>query len=179
MASQKSFSLKVASEPSRRNAYTRPGLLTSSPLVDRIQGYVSIITGTLIMTIGILGMLMLVPGFLLAKVLKGRSKDWECNKSLTGDGSDTAVLTLMERSQMNLMNAGGPDHLAPLLMKDKSILGIVFGPVWGGALWSDIYLLMQRINFYLVRRILQEQTAHWEPHKVIGGGKCLFIYLSI
>merc|ERR1719204_1292889 len=54
-------------------------------------------------------------------------------------------------------------------MRGQSILGTVFGPVWGGSIWSQAYLYLQRVNFYLTQRILQEQTARWEPQEPIGG----------
>jgi len=122
-------------------------------------------------------MLMLLPGFFIGKIgkwIKCGDRATVSNISTEEGGSFTAVLTLMFRSQMTLMNAGGPDSLAPLLMKNKSILGGVFGSVWGGCLWSRAYLFLQRINFYLTGRNLLEQTARWEPHEPMGGG-CTYL----
>ena len=124
--------------------------------MDHIQGFLSIITGTLIIIIYWLGSWILLPGFLILGLRKCRTAASESNISLTGDGSSTAIFTLMYRSLMAKLNAGGPDSLAPLLMKQMSILG----PVWGGVFWTNMYLFLQRVNFYLVKRILQEQTAY-------------------
>ena len=168
MSSQRSFTFNVAYESDRRNARIRPGLLTSSPVVDHIQGFLSIITGMLIMLIYWLGSWILLPGLLILGLRKCRTAASESNISLTGDGSSTAIFTLMFRSLMAQMNAGGPDSLAPLLMKQKSILR----PVWGGGLWTKMYLFLQKVNFYLVKRILQEQTTY--PKGPTGGG-CTYL----
>ena len=167
MKSARSFTLEVASEPARRNARTRPGLLPSSPVLDHMQGFLSIFTGVFILIMYLLGLLILSPGFVIRKLMKHRSAASESNISLAGDGSGTAIYTLMYRSQMTMMDAGGPDTLAPLLMKHKSVLG----PVWGGRFCTDMYILLQRINFYLVKRILQEQIAPKRP----TGGRCAYM----
>ena len=73
MSSQGSFTFNVAYESDRRNARICPGLLTSSPVVDHIQGFLSIITGTLIMIIYSLGIWILLPAFLILWLKKCRT----------------------------------------------------------------------------------------------------------
>lgn len=100
----------------------------------------------------IVGMLILLPSILVVDFLR-RS---DTNISTSNRGSRTAIKAVSARSQMYLQSSGGPDYLAPLLMKQLSTFG---EGIAGSHLWTRSYLFLSRCNFYVTGRIFPDQLS--------------------
>ena len=138
--------------------------MTSSPLVDAALGYFSPLNLVTILSYLIVFMILLVPMVVCAKIFvkrnwfSSRNDGSSTNVSTNDVGSITAIKTLSCRSQRSIQNSGGPDHLAPLLMGRMSLFGDGIPGTW---FFSQGYLWLNRLNFYLTRRIFADQIAQW------------------
>ena len=171
-----SFTAAVSYDPDRRHSRTTIkfsllNLFPKSHLFHNALGWLSIPTGTGIASYIFVGYVSLIPSIMFSKYIMGwpsffnrtpsiepleENDKVERNVSTTAAGSITAIKTLSARSQMHVQQCGGPDNIAPLLMRQISL----FGPgIPGSYLFTHIYLVMARWNFYLTGRILVDQLT--------------------
>lgn len=182
-AASRSYTAEMAYDPDRHKVRTTIqfsllNLFPNSRILHNGLGWLSIPTGAGIASLMFSGYLCLIPSIIFSKYIM----DWpsifnrklaiahppgdfveERNAAATDAGSATAIKTLSARSQMNIQKSGGPDSIAPRLMRQISL----FGPGIPGSYWlSRIYLLISRWNFYLTGRIFIDQLTerymgHW------------------
>lgn len=161
-----SYSAVLAYDSSRLQSRTtaRFCLLNVAPqsaFLDKALGYLSIVTASALTSVLTFGTIALVPSIAATKLLgytnyfNPGSSSFR-NVSTVGKGSVTAIKTLSARAQCSKMQAGGPDHLAPIFMAHTSLFG---AGIPGSALFSQFYLLLARWNFYLTGRIYADQLA--------------------
>ena len=104
------------------------------------------------MLYNIVGMLILLPSIVAVDFMNRSDK----NISTSHRGSRTAIKAVSARSQMYLQQSGGPDYLAPHLMRQLSLFG---EGIPGSHLWTRGYLFLSRCNFYLTGRIFPDQLG--------------------
>jgi methyltransferase (TIGR00027 family) len=136
----------VRAEPAR-SVRKAAGRVSRSRLLDGILGFLSVPYAVLCVVLMIVGMLPLLPFFLL--VIR-RNK--AANPSTEGGGSLTAVKTLNGRA-VAAASGFGPDTLAPGFISRLS-LG---GEAPGGWLFTQFYWRSQVLGFKLTRRLWLEQ----------------------
>lgn len=126
------------------------------------------------------GTLSLVPSMLVSKyVFKWPSmvnQSSNNNNNLSTMESLTAIKTLSARAQMALQQSGGPDYLAPVLMKQVSLFG---RNIPGSGLFTKFYLFCQRLHFYATGRIFPDQMSYFGRKKLgIPFGETAFLQVQ-
>lgn len=178
-----SYSLPLANDPSRQNSRATFGsycLLSFAPkskLWDKLLGHASIVSYMGCSTVLFGGMLSLAPSMIVSKyILQWPSMinpPSQSNSTLSDLGSLTAIKTLSARAQMALQGSGGPDHLAPTFMAQVSMLG---PNIPGSGLFTKLFLLCQRLHFYMTGRIFADQMSYFGRKKLgIPFGETAFL----
>jgi len=152
-----SYTLPHASDPALLRSRTTVtfslmNIFPTSLLFDKVLGYLSMLTGVLMVLFNLVGALILLPSILVVDFVKKSDR----NISTSVRGSRTAIKAACARSQMFLQQSGGPDFLAPSLARQLSLFG---EGIPGSHLWTRIYLFLSRCNFYLTGRIFPDQLG--------------------
>ena len=178
-----SYTAELAYDPARRRARTavKFGLLPPTPLVDRyLLGPFSSVTWIAVDAVVAGGFVCLIPSIAFSKYVmrwpsmfnlpREESADGrDVNASNGAMGSTTAVKTLSVRSQLYLQGGGGPDWVAPLIMRQLSL----FGPnIPGSVLLTRLWNMLFRWHFRLTGRIFADQMAEVLFSKKMKFGEC-------
>ena len=182
-----SYTAKLAYDQARHSErttlqFTLLNLFPKSSIWSRLLGCLSFGTGLGVTTFLMIGWIFIVPSMIFSKFImrwpsalnrpQSGSVSVAKNTSTTAVGSLTALKTFAARSQMAMQNSGGPDFIAPLLMRHVPLLG---PNIPGSQLFAYIYLLLSRCHYYLTGRIFVDQLTEFWLKKVtkLGEIACL------